>query len=168
MTIADALWAEFEHESKTTRRFLERLPADRLAWRPHEKSLSAGQLALHIAQVPTGVAEMSLHEQCPLPDFSAAFATPDSTAQVLAAHDAGLPRVREVLRSTSDDRMHQIWSATAEGRVVASWPRATLFRMLMLNHWIQHRGQFGVYLRLLGAAVPSSYGPSGDEPMGGA
>ena len=76
-----------------------------------------------------------------------------------------IAQVRSLLQPIDDERMQQPWSATVDGKTIMSLPRATMIRMLMLNHWIQHRGQLGVYLRLLGAKVPSSYGPSGDEPM---
>lgn len=168
MSIAQMFVGELEHELKTTRRFLERLPADKLDWKPHPKSQTAGQLALHIATIPGGIAGMSQSDEVALPDFSKPFPQPTTLQEVLAAHDASAIKAREILNGTSDARMQELWHATMAGKRVMSMPRQTMLRMIMLNHWIQHRGQLGVYLRLLGAKVPSSYGPSGDEPAGGA
>jgi uncharacterized damage-inducible protein DinB len=83
--------------------------------------------------------------------------------EILAAHDQSVEFVRKELPKIDDARMQQIWSGTVDGKPVMSMPRVAFLRFIMLNHWIHHRGQLGVYLRLLGAKVPSSYGPSGDE-----
>jgi uncharacterized damage-inducible protein DinB len=162
MTIARSILEEFEQELGTTRKFLERVPADKLAWRPHEKSMTAGQLALHIAQVPAGVVEFSLPDEAPPPDFS----NPEQPAdlrQVLDALDRSAGRVRQTLPTIGDDRMQETFKVVRDGRVLMALPRAAFLRSIMLNHWYHHRGQLGVYLRLLGARVPSSYGPSADE-----
>lgn len=162
-SVAQALLSEFEMELGTTRRFLERVPADKLAWKPHEKSMTAGQLALHIAQVPAGVLQLALPDAAQAPDFSAGREQPDSVREVLAALEATAAEVRRMLRGLDDDRMQATFTITRQGRTVMAMPRAQFLRMIMLNHWYHHRGQLGVYLRLLGAAVPSSYGPSADE-----
>lgn len=168
MSLAQEFLAEFEHEAKTTRRFLERTPENKLSWRPHEKSMSAGQLALHIAGVPANVAGMARETEAKLPDFSTPFPEATSVKQLLDAHDTGAAQVREILSKFSDEFLGGDWHATIEGKRVMTMPRKQVIRAIMLNHWIQHRGQFGVYLRLLGAKVPASYGPSGDEQMSGA
>jgi uncharacterized damage-inducible protein DinB len=160
--IADTFLSEFEAEAKTTRRFLEQLPADKLGWKPHPKSMTAGQLALHLAQVPGAIASLAQQDASPAPDFSNR-PQPASLQQILDAHEQSAATVRQLLPKISDDAMSKTWSATVNGQPVLSMPRAGLLRMIMLNHWIQHRGQLGVYLRMLGAKVPFSYGPSGDE-----
>jgi uncharacterized damage-inducible protein DinB len=165
--IAEAMLSEFEHEAKTTRRFLERVPADQLDWRPHPKSMTVGQLALHIAKVPAGIVTMATHDTVPAPDFSKPNAQPTTVAEILDAHDASVVKVRATLPTFTDEAMAKMWSATVDGKPVMSMPRSAVLRMILLNHWIQHRGQLGVYLRLLGQKVPYSYGPSGDEsPFG--
>lgn len=164
MSMADAFLAEFEQELVTTRRFLERLPEDRLNWKPHEKSMTAGELALHIAQTPKGVLTMAQQDEAPVPNFAGGRPQPGSRDEVLKALDESAEFVRRELPRISDARMQATWRATSDGQAVLTMPRAAFVRSIMLNHWIQHRGQFGVYLRLLGASVPSSYGPSGDEP----
>jgi uncharacterized damage-inducible protein DinB len=165
--VAQALLAEFESELKVTRNFLSRLPEDRLDWRPHEKSMTAGQLALHIAETPRGVAQLVQADEATPPDFSGERERPASVAQVLEALESSAAVVRELLPTISDERMRETFKIIRGGATLMALPRAAFLRAVMLNHWYHHRGQFGVYLRLVGAKVPSSYGPSGDEsPFG--
>jgi uncharacterized damage-inducible protein DinB len=161
MSQAQTLLAEFEQEAQTTRKFLERLPEDKLTWQPHEKSMTAGQLALHIATVPGGVMQMALAEKFPMPDTGRP--QPNSMAEVLAAMDDSVATVRKLLPTVSDEQMQGMWTLVIDGKDILSMPRAAVLRNILLNHWYHHRGQFGVYLRLVGAKVPSAYGPSGDE-----
>ncbi len=161
MPIAEMMLAEFEQEAQTTRKFLERLPEEKLTWKPHEKSMTAGQLALHIAGTPAQVLEMGVPDFVPMPNPSNP--QPESVAEVLAAHDYSVEHVRKVLPTITDERMQQTWSIRHEGQDLMAMPRMGFLRSILLNHWYHHRGQFGVYLRLMGCLVPSSYGPSGDE-----
>ena len=163
MSIAQSMLQEFEQELKTTRRFLERVPADKLSWRPHEKSMTAGQLALHIAQVPAGTLKFSLADEETAPDFSTRWAQPKDLSEILEALESCAAEVRQVLPDIDDSRMRDTFSVVQAGRTLMAMPRANFLRAIMLNHWNHHRGQLGVYLRLLGAAVPASYGPSADE-----
>lgn len=162
-SIAQALLDEFERELPTTRKFLDRLPDDRLTWKPHEKSMTAGQLALHIAQSLQGVLRLSLEDEAAPPDFSAGPPQPQSKREVLEALDAGAEFLRRTLPTIDDERMRSTFRVVRDGEVMLAMPRADFLRAILLNHWYHHRGQFGVYLRLMGAKVPSSYGPSGDE-----
>jgi uncharacterized damage-inducible protein DinB len=161
-TIAQILLEEFEAELPTTRRFLERIPADRLTWRPHEKSMTAGQLALHIAESPGRVAELVQSDEVIPPDFSTR-QQPKSLPEVLDLLDRSAKSVRQNLLTYDDARMRETFTVKQGGRTLMSVPRAGFLRSILLNHWYHHRGQLGVYLRLMGAVVPSSYGPSGDE-----
>jgi uncharacterized damage-inducible protein DinB len=161
-SIASVLLQEFEQELGTTRRFLERIPEEKLNWRPHAKSMTAGELALHIAQVPAGVLEMSLHDETAPPDMTTREA-PQTLRDVSAALDRSTEYVRKTLPTIDDRRMRETFTISKDGKVLMSVPRAGFLRAIMFNHWYHHRGQLGVYLRLLGAKVPSSYGPSGDE-----
>jgi uncharacterized damage-inducible protein DinB len=158
-----AMLAEFEAELATTRKFLERVPADKLAWRPHEKSMTAGQLALHIGQTPLGVLNMALQEQAPPPNFAGGRQQPATVKEVLDALEQSAAFVRQNLPTLDDRRMAETFKVVVEGRTLLALPRAAFLRSLLLNHWYHHRGQLGVYLRLCGAKVPASYGPSGDE-----
>lgn len=162
-SIADAFLAEFVQEAKTTRKFLEQLPEDKLNWKPHEKSMTAGQLALHMAAAPAGIMKMASLDEMQMPDFSRPNPQPENLSEILDAFDASVRIVSETLASFSDDQMNATWRMTRGGKELVAIPRSAVCRSFLLNHWYHHRGQFGVYLRLVGAKVPSSYGPSGDE-----
>ena len=161
--IAKSMLAEFEQELDTTRRFLERIPENQLGWRPHEKSMTAGQLALHIAESPEGVLRLSEPDEAAPPDFSGGRRKPETLREVLEMLEKNAAYVRQTLPTIDDARMQSTFRIVHGGRTLMSLPRAAFLRSILLNHWYHHRGQLGVYLRLLGAAVPSSYGPSGDE-----
>lgn len=164
MTFADTFLAEFEQECETTRRFLERLPEDELMWKPHEKSMTAGQLGLHIAQVPGLVIQMATQGEMQMSEIETGVAQPESVQEIMDAFDASRAQVKEMLPSISDAEMGETWSLKNGDQDLLVLPKAAFIRSIMLNHWYHHRGQIGVYLRLLGCSVPSSYGPSGDEP----
>ncbi|MGD9721228.1 MAG: DinB family protein [Pirellulales bacterium] len=164
MTISEALLAEFQQEARTTRKFLERVPDEKLAWKPHPKSMSAGQLALHIAVAPGQVMQIATADEVPVPNFDRLNPEPKSKQEVLAALDESIATVQKVLPTLTEERMQAVWRMKAGDKEVLAMPRAAFLRNILLNHWYHHRGQLGVYLRLLGAKVPSSYGPSGDEP----
>lgn len=162
-TIAQSLLAEFDVQAPITRRFLERLPDEHLLWKPHAKSMTAGQLAFHLATVPAGVVRFVQNNPAPAPTFQ--FAQPESSAAILQAHDQGVRTVHELLPTLDDTAMHEIWRMIAGDKEIAAVPRGQFLRNAMLNHWYQHRGQFSVYLRILQIPVPSSWGPSADETL---
>ena len=150
MTMAEVMLAEFEVQAPITRRFLERLPEDNYTWKPHERSMSAGQLALHLASVPGGVIRLAQQNPAPAPGADAfQFAQPSTR--------------EEVLRKFDDLAMNETWRLASGDQEFMVQPRAQFLRDIMLSHWYQHRGQFSVYLRMLNIAVPSSWGPSADE-----
>jgi uncharacterized damage-inducible protein DinB len=154
-----------EQEAKTTRGVLERLPADKFSWRPHPKSMSLGQLGLHVAQTPGTVAKLAASDQTEPPKFEQPEA--ESRAALLAAHDASVADAKAALAGWDDAAMMATWSMKVAGKPVMAMPRVGLIRAIMLNHWYHHRGQLQVYLRLLDQPVPSVYGPTADEnPFG--
>ena len=161
MTIAQQLLAEFESQAPVTRKFLERLPEDKLTWKPHSKSMTAGQLAYHLAFVPGGVSRGSQQNEIQVPDFK--HPQPASKKEILDAFDQSITTVREVLSGFDDATMNGTWRVMADKEEVMAMPRVAFLRNIMLNHWYQHRGQFCVYLRMLDVPVPSSWGPSADE-----
>jgi uncharacterized damage-inducible protein DinB len=161
MSIAQSLLAEFEDQAPVTRRFLERLPENKLTWKPHSKSLTAGQLAYHLASVPGGVVRGAQMDQIPPPAFQ--FPQPANRQEIIDAFDQSIATVREVLPSFDEGAMNSTWRIVDGDKEIAAMPRAAFLRNIMLNHWYQHRGQFCVYLRLLDVPVPSSWGPSADE-----
>jgi uncharacterized damage-inducible protein DinB len=161
MRLADPIIAELEQEAESTRRVLERIPGDRLSWRPHPKSMSLGQLALHIATTPGAVAQVAAQDTMERPQFDRP--EPKSKREVLEALEQSLASAMEFLRGLDDARATQTWSMTLAGKPIFSLPRIGLVRTIMLNHWYHHRGEMQVYLRLLGVPVPPVYGPTADE-----
>ncbi|HTD56319.1 MAG TPA: DinB family protein [Silvibacterium sp.] len=160
--IAESLVAEFETQAPITRRFLERLPEDKLGWKPHPKSMTAGQLAYHLAMIPGGLVRFVLNNPAQTPGFN--FPQPESHREILEKFDESVEIVRETLPQFDDAAMNETWRLMAGEKEVLAEPRAQFLRDIMLNHWYQHRGQFCVYLRLLDVPVPASWGPSADEP----
>lgn len=161
MSIAEQLLAEFESQAPVTRKFLERLPEDKLTWKPHQRSMTAGQLAYHLALVPGGVCRGSQQDEIQVPEFK--HPQPSSKKEILDTLDQSIATVREVLGSYDDAIINATWRIKAGTKEVVAMPRVAFLRNIMLNHWYQHRGQFCVYLRMLDVPVPSSWGPSADE-----
>ena len=162
MKMIDGLLAELEQEAETTRRVLERIPQAHLSWRPHPKSMSLGQLALHVATVPGSVAELAARDTIPEPP---AFVQPEaaSAAELVPTLQESVARARSALGGFDDVRMRETWRLLSDGQEILAMPRAAVVRTIMLNHWYHHRGQLLVYLRLLNQSVPSVYGPTADE-----
>ena len=161
MRLVDPLVAELEQEGETTRRVLERVPEAKLSWRPHPKSMSLGQLALHIATTPGGVAQVAAQDSMERPRFERP--EPKSKQEVLEALEQSLASAMAFLRGLDDARATQPWTMTLAGKPIFSLPRIGVVRTIMLNHWYHHRGELQVYLRLLDVPVPSVYGPTADE-----
>ncbi|MGA3101062.1 MAG: DinB family protein [Terracidiphilus sp.] len=162
-SLAQSMLAEFETQAPITRRFLERLPEDKLTFKPHEKSMTAGQLAFHLATVPGGIVRFVQSNPAQAPK-SFEFPQPATRAEILKAFDESVAIVRNVLPQFSDAAMKETWHMMAGDKELFAQPRGEFLRDVMLSHWYQHRGQFSVYLRLLNVAVPASWGPSADEP----
>ncbi len=162
-SIAQAFLDEFETQAPVTRRFLERLPEDKLTWKPHEKSMTAGQLAYHIASTPGGVVRFAQTNSAQVPEF-AKFPQPASGKEILQAFDESAAVVREILPTIDDAEMAETWHLMAGEKEVLAQPRGLFLRDVMFSHVYQHRGQFSVYLRILNVPVPASWGPSADEP----
>jgi uncharacterized damage-inducible protein DinB len=160
---AQSFLAEFEIQAPITRKYLERVPKDKLTWKPHEKSMTAGQLAFHLATVPVGVLRLVQTNPAQAPS-SFNFHQPASRQEILTAFDECIAAVRELLPGFDDEAMNETWRLVAGGREILAQPRAQFLRDVMLSHWYQHRGQMCVYLRLLNVPVPASWGPSADEP----
>jgi uncharacterized damage-inducible protein DinB len=161
VSIAQTLLAELEQESHTTRRVLERVPQAHLSWKPHPKSMSLGQLALHVATVPGNVAELLVPDSMEAPQFVHPEAA--SAAELVPALEATVVKARQHLGGLSDAAMGATWRVMKGDRELMAMPRAAFARAIMLNHWYHHRGQLLVYLRLLNLPVPSVYGPTADE-----
>jgi uncharacterized damage-inducible protein DinB len=164
MLTIDDLVQELEQEAQATRRVLERVPQEKLHWKPHPKSMTLGQLAMHVANLPGAIAEISTRPsfdvQTPIPRPDA-----NSTSEVLRVFDESMGRARTHLRSMRDADLATPWRMMNGNQELWAIPRAAFLRSVMLNHWYHHRGQLTVYLRETGALVPAVYGDSADEKV---
>jgi uncharacterized damage-inducible protein DinB len=143
---------------------LERVPEDRLTWKPHAKSMSLGTLALHIASGPGMLSEWALQDTVEMPGDMGSAPEATSTAAVLAAHDEGVTKTKAALSKLGDAGLMADWKMTTkDGTTIFGMPKVALIRSVVLNHMYHHRGQLSVYLRLLDVPVPAIYGPSADE-----
>jgi uncharacterized damage-inducible protein DinB len=163
MVTVEEMVQELEQEAQTTRRVLERVPDDQLDWRPHPKSLTLGQLAMHVATLPGALAEVStrtfdVNTEIPRP-------TAASADELLETLDRSVADARTLLRSMGDAALASPWTLVDGDREVMSVPRGAFLRFTMLNHWYHHRGQLTVYLRQVGAPIPPIYGDTADEKM---
>jgi uncharacterized damage-inducible protein DinB len=152
---------EIDQEAQTTKRVLDRIPDDKLAWRPHPRSRSLGQLALHIASAPGNVAALAMQDTVEAPNFSQP--EPKSRQEVLDTFSKSLESAKDTLKKMDDVRLTSMWSLTKNGKILMSVPRIGFLRSILMNHVYHHRGQLSVYLRMLDVPVPSIYGPSADE-----
>ena len=161
MSMTSGILQELDTEAATTRRVLERVPTDKLDWKPHAKSMSLGALAMHTAMVPGHICGWAKADTFAFTGEKAPVAS--STADIVAAHDASVQQMKDIVGSLGDAGLAANWTATAGGKTIFAMPKAALVRSIALNHWYHHRGQLSVYLRLLDVPVPSIYGASADE-----
>ena len=162
MSLQAALLAEFDMEMASTRKALERIPTDRLSWRPHEKSFPLGALAGHLAELP-GWAKSTLEASELVLRGPFERTPPESTDQILTSFDRNVAAARALLAATNDAALAEDWTLKLEERTLFTMPRTQVLRGFVLNHTIHHRGQLTVYLRLLDVPVPAIYGPTADE-----
>ncbi len=165
MAINDSLLPEFDHEMGVTRRLLERVPDADFSWKPHDKSYSLGELATHLANLPTfapiilGGSELDLatirEEDRPK--------LPASTTELVTRFDKNVKEARAALAARTDPEYFVPWSLKRSGQTMFTIPRVAAMRSFLLNHSIHHRGQLSVYLRLRNVPLPSIYGPTADE-----
>ena len=165
MAITDALLPEFDHEMGTTRRLLERVPEQDLAWQPHEKSMTLGRLAGHLANIPTWSGPILDQSVFDLPDAAddPRPGPPTSRAALLREFDAKAAAARASIARRTDQELTAPWTLRKDGREIFTMPRVSALRSFVMNHSIHHRGQLSVYLRLRNVPLPSMYGPTADE-----
>jgi uncharacterized damage-inducible protein DinB len=154
---------EFREEVVITRRVLERVPADKLSWRPHPKSMSLGQLALHVAGIPGSLAKVAQLEEFDASRANFDPAAPSDVKEIHATFDQSVRSAEDCLCNMSEEKALGNWRLMIRGKEAFSQPRTGVLRSIMLNHWYHHRGQLSVYLRLLDVPVPVIYGRSADE-----
>lgn len=160
---AQPMVAELDQEAVATRRLLERVPGEKLAWKPHPRAMSLGQLAVHVARIPGSIARMAKTEGIDVSAVNFEPPQPQDVRDLLPELEAGLAEARSLLSGLDEARAGQIWKLSFGDREVFSVPRLSMIRSLMLNHWYHHRGQLAVYLRILDLPVPATYGRSADE-----
>ena len=164
MAIRDALLAEFDHEMRTTRRLLERVPEEALAWKPHEKSMSLAQLSLHLANLSSWAQTIMGADS-----FDLASLAPDTRPTMptrewlLNDFDTKTAAARKTFAEAADPAFLARWTLKKDGHEMFSLPRISAIRSFVMNHIIHHRGQLSVYLRLQNVPVPAIYGPTADE-----
>jgi DinB family protein len=168
MTLRDALIREFDLELPFTRRSLERVPIDKFAWKPHEKSMTLGWLATFLALVPTwGVMAIEKDEFDPTATSGGKRPElPSSMDALLGLFDQNYTALRTALAATTDAHLQTEWTLQPGGQVWFTKPRWLVLREYILNHIVHHRAQLGVYLRLQGIDVPAIYNDSADEKGG--
>ncbi|HEY7878184.1 MAG TPA: DinB family protein [Gemmatimonadaceae bacterium] len=162
MRMTDEILREFEQEAPVTRRVLERVPLNHGDWKPHPKSTPLGTLASWMANAPGWTAGVLPGDGIDVAEWEA-YATPSSTAELLAAFDRGCAAARSALQKLDDAAARGDWSFRMGGKTLNTLPRIGLARLFLLSDAIHHRGQMSVYLRLLDVPVPAIYGPSADE-----
>jgi uncharacterized damage-inducible protein DinB len=162
-TILEAMTSELRRETETTKRVLDRVPEDKLGWRPHAKSMTLGQLAFHVATIPAILSQLAALDAFDAANANFESPQPTSKTEVLKALDAGTESAAAYLKSLSPASADEPWRLTFCGSQVFTMSRAVMLRNLLFNHWYHHRGQISVYLRLLDIPVPVIYGRSADE-----
>ena len=167
MGATDGLLKEFDLEMASTRKTLERIPEDKVAWKPHEKSMGLGRLAGHLAELPGFGLRMMQSDS-----FDLANRTPgqkptvaESQKHVVELFDKNVAQLRAAIAGANDADLQKNWTLAAGDKKIYDGPRIGALRRMMMNHMIHHRAQLGVYLRLNNVPVPSVYGPSADEGL---
>ena len=166
MSISQALLPEFDQEVVTTRKVLDRLPEDKYGWKPHDKSMTAGRLASHIAEMGGwGTMTMTTSVFDFAPGGVNAYPAPNhaNKAELLGAFDKAMGESRAAIAAAGDADFMAMWTLQNNGQTIMTMPKVAVIRGFVMNHVIHHRGQLSVYLRLLNVPVPSIYGPSADE-----
>jgi uncharacterized damage-inducible protein DinB len=167
MGIAASMLPEFDHEMVNTRKTLERVPTDKFAWKPHEKSFPMGALATHVANLASWTNVTIDMEVLDMAPGGVPIKTPEcqTTEELLSMFDSNVAKARATLEAATDEHLFKNWSLEANGQHILTMPRVAVLRGFVMNHLIHHRAQLGVYLRLNDIPVPSIYGPSADEMM---
>lgn len=153
---------ELEFERTSTQKLLERLPEDKLSWKPHPKALTLGQLAFHVATIPGRIATFA-NDGTTTAEVLTDHPLCTDKNEILAGFDTKFDEALSILKNADDAWDADNWSCTLDGKEIINWPRPVLLRFLMLNHWYHHRGELVTYLRTLDVLIPSIYGPSADE-----
>jgi uncharacterized damage-inducible protein DinB len=165
MNLSEPLIVELQREAATTKRLLERVPVDALDWQPHEKSMTMGRLAAHIATLPRMLSRALDSDEFDTAVLRAQAPPTDDVPAILAAFDENVATALELLKTQADERLMTIWRYMDGEKLLFEMPRLAVIRFVVINHMIHHRGQLSVYLRLKNVALSSVYGPTADEAV---
>ncbi len=163
MAMKDALIAELKHEATNTRKMLERVPTDQFDWKPHEKSMTLGRLAAHVAEIPVWVIRTVPVEEFDFAKNTFTRNTYADNAALLKVFDEKLAEAIACLQNASDETLNGVYTMRRGDHIIFQLPRKVVLHNFTFNHIVHHRGQLSVYLRLLDIPVPGMYGPSADE-----
>jgi uncharacterized damage-inducible protein DinB len=163
MSYNQGLIAELKMESANTRKILERVPVDKNDWKPHEKSMKLGNLANHVADLPSWISMIMTTDELDLSKMDYKPVIPTSTAELTAKLDQQVNKAIAALESASDADFDKMWTLRRGDHIMFTMPKKAVLRSFALSHQIHHRGQLSVYLRLLDVPVPGMYGPSADD-----
>jgi uncharacterized damage-inducible protein DinB len=161
--ISSALIAEMEQEATVSRKCLERVPADKFDWKPHEKSMAFGKLAVHIAEMFSWTAVTLQQSELDFAKFDYKPLEPSTNEELIEFFDKNVAEALDVLRNTADETYLEDWTMRNGEQVYFTMPKIVTMRSFVMSHIVHHRGQLSVYLRLNDIPVPSIYGPSADE-----
>ena len=162
-TIAASLIAELEQEGATTRKVLERIPPETFDWKPHEKSMTMGKLATHVAEMHGWTMPTVLQPELDFAKMDYKPFEPKTTEDLVQHFEKNFNEAIETLKGAADDIWFEPWSLKNGDTTYFTMPRVVVMRSLVLNHIVHHRGQLSVYLRENNIPVPPMYGPSADE-----
>ncbi len=165
--IAQGLLPEFDMEMQATRKVLENVPEKKLSWQPHDKSMTLSRLAAHVAEIPGWTEQTLNHDELDIDPPDGPGYTPaetESVAKLLAIFDENAKKARTIIEGAGDEQFMKSWTLKKGGASLFSGPRVGVMRRFVMNHLIHHRAQLTVYLRLAGAKVPQTLGPTADYP----
>jgi uncharacterized damage-inducible protein DinB len=165
MGVNESFMAELQYEAQTTRRLLERVPAAALAWKPHEKSMTLGRLASHVAEIPHWIPAIIETSEFDIGAANSTGMNSSDVQEILDAFDANVIKAKESLKSVTDQQLMEKWRLRRGDHVLFELPKIAVLRSMAFSHQVHHRGQLSVYLRLQDVALPSIYGPTADEPF---
>jgi uncharacterized damage-inducible protein DinB len=161
MTISEMLLPEFDQEMANTRKIVDCVPEGKFAWKPHEKSMTLGRLASHVAEMPQWSIFTINQDKLELTPGTKPF-NAATKAELMEALDKNAAAAREAIAGASDEHLGKTWALIYGGQTIFEMPRAAVLRSMVMSHMIHHRGQLSVYLRLIDVPIPGMYGPSAD------
>lgn len=163
MSQKQALIAELKMEAANTRKILERVPTDKNDWKPHQKSMSLGRLATHVAEIPSWVTYTLTADELDFAKTPYDTNVAASSQELVGILDKNVNEAVKTLENVTDEEFEKMWTLRNGEQVYFTLPKKVVLRTFAYSHNFHHRAQLGVYLRLLDVAVPGMYGPTADE-----